>query len=159
MLKSIEPLYKEDASQLFQVFRATGHKLDIPTLNRARRSSDYRQATDLKAFETHVDPREVDRIKLERMVMKLNSRCKGSLEAVHPKGHRLVKASAIESPRESVFVSRAPEVLRISYLRRTLQDYLDLPPVWAQLLSLTEHTDFDPNTALLTTLCLRVQDH
>ena len=89
--------------------------------------------------------------------MKLNSRCKGLLEAVQPDGHRLVKASAIESPRESLFVPRAPESLHVSYLHRTLRDYLELEHVWAQLLSLTEHTDFDPNTALLTSYFLEVK--
>ena len=157
MLKSIEPLYREEASQIFQIFRATGHELDVPTLTRALWFSDYRQAIDLKAFATQLDSREVDRIKLERMVMKLNSRCKGLLEAVQPYCHRLVKVSAIESPREPVSVPRVSEALHVSYLHGSLRDYLELPHVWAQLLSLTEHTDFDPNTALLTSYVLELK--
>ena len=157
MLKSIEPLYREEASQMFQIFRATGHELDIPTLDRALWFSDYRQAIDLKTFETQVDSSEIDRIKLERMVMKLNSRCKGLLEAVQTEGHRLVEASAIGSPTESAFAPQVPKALHVSYLHRTLRDYLEEPHVWAQLLSLTDQTDFDPNTALLTSYILELK--
>ena len=77
MLKSIEPLNREEALQIFQILRATGHEPDILTLNRALCVSDYRQAIEMRAFTTQVDSRVVDRIKLEIMVMKLDSRCKG----------------------------------------------------------------------------------
>jgi hypothetical protein len=87
MLKSIDPLDREEASQIFQIFRTSGHCLDIPTLERALRSSGYHHAIDLPTKTTKCTDEEIERIQMgiEKMTVRLNSRSKGLLEVLQTK--------------------------------------------------------------------------
>jgi hypothetical protein len=82
MVKSIDPLYLEEASQIFQIFRASGHDMNIATLERAFRFSTYREALDLEVNRNLQTVEEMERMnKLCRtMAVRLNSRCMGLLE-------------------------------------------------------------------------------
>ena len=82
MLDGIEPLYREEAAQIFRIFRASGHDLNIDTLERSIRFTDFRQAIYMrieKADEVQ-ETQEVRKMASERMAARLNSRCKGLLE-------------------------------------------------------------------------------
>lgn len=81
MISCIEPLFREEASQIFQLFRASGHKLDFPTLDRALCFSDHRQVIDLAIVSPQIVENASESMDLEIVAMKLNSRCKGLLEA------------------------------------------------------------------------------
>ena len=102
MHKSIEPLYREKASQIFQIFRSTDYELDLPTLDRARRFPDYRHAIDLKTLPSPILSKEIDCINLERMLMKLKSRCKGLLEVTSHGAPEHGEASATSSPLKNL---------------------------------------------------------
>jgi hypothetical protein len=84
MLESIDPLYVKEAAQIFQIFRASGHNLDIATLERGLRYADYRHAIEIETRRGKPTDEESDRTKklLERAVKRLNSRSKGLLEVV-----------------------------------------------------------------------------
>jgi hypothetical protein len=87
MLNSIDPLDKEEAAeifQIFQVFQASGHVLDITALERCLRFKDYHLVIDMETMVRQPTDDELKRpdILLERMIKRLNSRCKGLLEAL-----------------------------------------------------------------------------
>lgn len=55
MLQSINPLYAEEGSKIFQIFRASGHDLNMFELERALRFSDYREVISLQVLDTKRD--------------------------------------------------------------------------------------------------------
>jgi hypothetical protein len=87
MINSIEDEYKEDAAQIIQIFRASGNYLDVVTLERALRFPHYQQAIDMQTGNLCETEREGNTLgigtNIERMVVRLNSRCKGLLEVKH----------------------------------------------------------------------------
>jgi hypothetical protein len=87
MINSIEDEYKEDAAQIIQIFRASGNYLDVVTLERALRFPHYQQAIDMQTEKLCETEREGNTLgigtNIERMVVRLNSRCKGLLEVKH----------------------------------------------------------------------------
>ncbi|MEJ7658326.1 MAG: hypothetical protein WKG07_01200 [Hymenobacter sp.] len=132
MLDSIELLYKEEASQIFQIFRASGHKLNFLTLDRALRFSDHRQVIDLAVSNPQSVENASQSIDLEIVAMKLNSRCKGLLEA---------------SDRDwSPNTGQVPHLPHVAFLHRAFREYLAHPHVWVKLLTMTKHSGFDPET-------------
>jgi hypothetical protein len=86
MLKRIHPLDLEEASQIFQIFRKSGHDLDLATLQRALtfKFSDYQTVIDTEPATNQdtVADRAKYKARLKRMNARLNSRCKGLLEAL-----------------------------------------------------------------------------
>jgi hypothetical protein len=82
MIQSIESKYKEEALKRFLLFRASQHNLDIPTLERALRFSDYRQAIEMTALRGGMSYQERRNLRrrCQRLAVRLNSRCKGLLE-------------------------------------------------------------------------------
>ena len=212
MLKSIDPLDREEASQIFQIFRTSGHCLDIPTLERALRSSGYHHAIDLPTKTTKCTDEEIQRIQMgiEKMTVRLNSRSKGLLEVLHtetthsrqkevvPPQTDLPLAAKVwfnswvacgpgidsvgsviprrkachEDDSEAQGNKRCcwPKVvdrkamhdsnsdfLQISYLHRTVRDYLEQEQIWDNLLGDNKQTDFDPKTALLVAYVLELK--
>ncbi|KAH9213046.1 hypothetical protein DL95DRAFT_238642, partial [Leptodontidium sp. 2 PMI_412] len=151
MLESIDLLYKEEASQIFQLFRASGHSLDVQTLERALFFSEYRWAIFMRTRVGEISGTEEEyaHMQLERAVIRLNSRSKGILEV--QKNEDLIE----NLPHPSIFTN--PTSFRISYLHRTVRDYLEKPLVWERLLRQTAHTRFDPNTALLMSYVIEVK--
>jgi hypothetical protein len=84
MIKCIEPLYIEESAQIIQIFRASGNSLDIVTLERALRFSDYRQAVEMQIEKVNEKKEngESKDVGFKRMELRLNSRCKGLLEVL-----------------------------------------------------------------------------
>ncbi|KAL1597954.1 hypothetical protein SLS60_008442 [Paraconiothyrium brasiliense] len=87
MLNRIEPVYRQESSKIFQIFRASDYSLDIDTLYRALMFSDAQQVVDM-AFTPKAQGNMASAIKDEnyldaqkrRMMARLNSRTKGLLE-------------------------------------------------------------------------------
>jgi hypothetical protein len=84
MLNSIPSLDAEETSQMIQIFPRSGHDLDLVTLERALRTMDYYTVFNMK-IPTPEDPNAElakYRARLNRMNLRLNSRCEGLLEAL-----------------------------------------------------------------------------
>jgi hypothetical protein len=84
MLSSIDLLDMEDASQMIQIFWRSGHDLDLATLERALRTTDYLAVINMEAPIAQDSDTELAkyRASLKRMNLRLNNRCKGLLEAL-----------------------------------------------------------------------------
>lgn len=87
IIGQIEPEHREEASQIFQIFRANGNHLDILTMHRAlkyARPDALQAALRLKVTSTSVIKRAENYNLLEALVKRgirrLNSRCRGLLE-------------------------------------------------------------------------------
>jgi hypothetical protein len=185
MLKSIDPLYMEEAAQIFQIFRASRHTLDLATLERALRFPDYRQAIKLQTFCAKLTDEDTARLEvfLERVAMRVNSRCKGLLElsdnqnlpasdAKFPMEYKepptvmawtqSYPGSKSNSPRHDRDLIHAPYAdvshpRYISYLHRTVRDYLEQPDIWKKLVLRTPQNGFEPKTALLMSYVIGVK--
>ncbi|KAI9045964.1 uncharacterized protein KD926_005908 [Aspergillus affinis] len=73
MLERIEPRYREEPSEMLQIFRASGHSLNVMALYRALLCPSMTTKEDL-----------IREALVERTMLKLNSRCKGLLEVHSP---------------------------------------------------------------------------
>jgi hypothetical protein len=109
MLDKIEDRYKEEASQIFQIFRTSGQSLDVPTLERALRYPTHHDVVDLPTKTTNLTNEETERIDIEikRMILRLNSRTKGLLEVPHTEttplqGKKVADCSGRSLPRTSL---------------------------------------------------------
>jgi hypothetical protein len=151
MLDSIEGIYLEQSSQIFQIFRAADYNLTIPVLNGAL------DATFEEAMVNFKWPRDIEELKLrrtkwlsrhrrgyaqyERMQSQLNSRTKGLLEVDSFKSPNKSEDSFIKDEDKVKFPS-------ITYLHRTARDYLESPKVWSALVRHTRTTQPEPKSAL-----------
>jgi hypothetical protein len=84
MMKSIDPFDVEEASQMIQIFRASGHDLDLATLERTLRGTDCQTVLKMELAAGQGADSGPAKYKetLKRMNARLNSRCKGLLEAL-----------------------------------------------------------------------------
>lgn len=150
----------EEASKIFQVFRASGHSLHISTLEAALRFSDYREAIRTRTIRggATVEMTKMIVMRWNRMMTRLNSRCKGLLETVgndyegggemdFPSG----SAPPVESQTEPLFhgkISIDEQTILIS----DTQDTSNLEPKNTDglhsLTSRAPESDPDPQTSL-----------
>jgi NACHT domain len=121
IMDSIEPIYRRNSSQLFQIVRAA-----VCPLNLLQFSFADEQNQNF-AIEAEVAPLTEDDIKSRTEIMKrrLNSRCKGLIEVVD-----------ISSSRVEYIDTRVP--FRVQYLHRTVKDFLELPEQWARITATTD---------------------
>ncbi|CZR66947.1 uncharacterized protein PAC_16847 [Phialocephala subalpina] len=86
ILDSIDPFDEEEASQMIQIFRLSGHDIDLATLERALRTMDYRTVINMEFVVAHNIDYKASKYNasLKRMNSQLNSRCMGLLEALNP---------------------------------------------------------------------------
>jgi hypothetical protein len=129
MIDSIDPLYFEQASTLFQIVRAARNPPTLLTLSLA-------DSTLEAAIHAETRPVSDDELSFlaENMKRRLTSRCGGLLEA------------AGKSCRASTSVE---------YFHRTAKDYLKRPAVWDRILSAT--TGFEPHSALCSSSLLQIK--
>jgi hypothetical protein len=83
MLERIEPEYKEESAKIFLIFRANDYNLGVRTLDRALLHSEHWDSVNMAfAHETFPSQRsdKEARLRLTRMLSRLNSRTKGLLE-------------------------------------------------------------------------------
>lgn len=132
ILDRLNPSYFEQASKLFQLVRASDTPLTILGLAFAEDGFD-------KAIAAEVEPMSPEQAKYraERMRRRLNSRCKGLLDA---------------PMQEHVFAVEA----RVEYLHRTVKDFLNRPDIWEYILSGLP-PPFDPDLSLFGATLLEIK--
>jgi hypothetical protein len=110
MLSSVDPLDREEGSQIFQLFRTSGYSLDIAKLERALRSSEYREVLDVPTMMTKLTKNEIDvgQVSLERMTLRLNSRSKGLLEVLDINTNLQNEPRSTKQPGEKIPGSDVP---------------------------------------------------
>lgn len=131
ILENLNPLYFKQASRLFQLVRAASEPLSLLSISFAEEGFD-------NAISTEIRPMPLDEIlfRAETMRRRLNSRCKGLIEA-------------------PVTGSEGSEA-KVQYLHRTVRDYLARSDVWEYIVSGTQNS-FDPDIALCGAFLLHVK--
>ncbi|CAJ2502672.1 Uu.00g100660.m01.CDS01 [Anthostomella pinea] len=159
MLGSLEPFYQVHAFQLFQIIEAYN---DIVT---ERVKSDESLPLTLLAlfFADEEDPMtgiraSVGALSLEQsndreedMRRRLNSRCRGLLEATETASEE----DAI-APRVRFLSRRAQHGSAVRYLHRTTRDYIRNPTTWARIVAATGPS-FDPYRCIANSLLMQLK--
>jgi hypothetical protein len=136
----IPSIYHEQASRLFQIFRAarehTYRKMeDVYLVTLAFADEE----DDTASLETEIGPWSGEDLSLrcDEAKCRLKSRCGGLLE---------------------VFDDQVgPLDATIQYLHRTVRDFLERPDIWSMLLKRTECSRFSPKVALLQSYILQLK--
>jgi hypothetical protein len=162
MIDHIDPLYVVQASQIFQIFDAASDlelPLSILELELAV-SADYPTAMSKssKATQEMTDSEISERC--DRMAAHLKSRCAGLLE-VHDirdrkcksiEGDEAMKLSSDEEASARIrdeVETRLRVSWKVSYLHRTVKDFLKTDNIRAKLQRSASLPNFDPNLSLL----------
>ena len=162
MLNRIEPMYHEQASQIFQIFNAARDFALQPTALELEIALSSTFAQAMGAIGNPMSEEEM-RTRSLRMRDLLKSRCEGLLE-VHEaldknwesvddsidainlvENQSLQRGNALTVSAQALMVE-----WKVSYLHRTVKDYLQSEEVRTKLQRTTTGGDlFDPNLALL----------
>jgi hypothetical protein len=144
MMDQIEPIYRQQAAQIFRIYDAmmavqgSSGQIDPLELSLAVTASP---SNDLcRTWE----PMELGEVQLrcERLNVYLKSRCAGLLE--------ITKLDHIDGGSEGY--------LKVSYLHRTVKDFLDTEDVRTTLLlDASSIPDFEPNTWVLMSYITRLR--
>lgn len=164
--KKVERNNKEEASMMFQIFRASGQRLDILTLYRALSTQSldvvFSLPLDENDSDTDSNDRRLTRMKaeMENFWLRVNSRTMGLLEAPSPTWDREDQSRSWWQPNDPLFIHDSFQFLqfqRISYIHRTAKDYLEHEDVWTKILAEVEDRCFNPYTALLMALVIEAK--
>ena len=130
ILDSQEPEYRQHASQLFQIFRASKSSVSILTLTFADEDTGM-------ILNSPVGPVDHDQLhcKVDRMRRRLNSRCKGLLEVAQ-------RNFSISS--------------EVEYLHRTVKDFMEKESTWARIKAMTPSA-FEPNFSLCKSYLIQLK--
>lgn len=139
MLHSIEPFYHDQTSRLFQIVKAA-QQCSVGRVTLLNLS--WAEEEDEQLAETiSIKPYTIDEIesRCREMDARLKSVCAGFLE----------------SP-DSTYSSIAPDS-RVSFLHRSVADWMSKQTVWDELASRTAGSGFSPNLAMLRSrvMCLK----
>ena len=139
LLKHINPFYHQQASQIFQIVRAAKNgvhdnpeDLELLTLAFAdEEDEDY-------VFKAEVKPLSDNDLafKCSEMADRLKSRCAGLLEV----------SGDLSDPLD----------LKVNYLHRTVQDFLQTPEIWDMILNDSGEA-FEPNECLVKSYILQLK--
>lgn len=143
MLRSISPNHLEDASKMFQILRTAlslpggGEQVNIPILEGAFSAvfDSVMQAPVQQRPSQADSDLEKQHARYEQFELRLRSRTKGLLE-VQPTAN--IKKDTLQDDYPPV-----------SFLHRTVKDYVEKRQIWEQLLMHTSKTDFSPLFGLL----------
>jgi hypothetical protein len=133
MLDTLEPLYFDQAFQLFQIFRATWAPISLLSMSFAEEGLEAALRAPLGPLST-----EEVAFRAETMRRRLSSRCKGFLE-VPPVRNKTHAATA-----------------KVQYFHRTVKDFLTKETVWSDMLSRTS-CSFDPHLALCASCLMELK--
>lgn len=176
MLNGIDQIYRKESSKIFQIFRASisdaegGRKLDTVALEGALNAEFI--ATMTARIQPLPMTEEQHGLRLKRhirMATQLKSRTKGLLEIcdVQDCGYQVLRSTANrKDPTRELAGQKVtstsqkgnstsgktetnPEQSPISYLHRTVKDYLEQEDIWNGILSHTANSNFDPTISLL----------
>lgn len=139
MLKHIDPFYRVQASQIFQIVRlAQKHSPESVTLLNLSWADDEEEDP---AEHAPIGPLNQEDIKFryQSADARLKSVCAGLLESNGPRNSSL----SLDS--------------RVMFLHRTVADWLSKPEGWEDLLSRTSGTGFSPNLSMLRSCILHLK--
>ena len=142
MLSSLDPFYFEHASQFFQIIRVAKEPPSLLSLSFADEELEFVQ--DCKVHSLGDEERT---LRADIMRRRLNSRCKGLLEVAREREAFISNLSLMAHEDQPTTSVLHPADLTVQYLHRTVKDYLESPPVSAQLLAATQ-SQFDPFLSL-----------
>jgi len=128
ILGRLEPVYLEQSSRIFQIFAAS--QLTKRRLTSLKFSFAEDPDVDSLLSQTHPMSETELTARVELVDIWLVTRCGGLIEAnntLTPNG-----------------LNR-----KLSYLHRTVRDFLELPQVWSRILGPTRESDFNPHVSLL----------
>ncbi|KAF7894661.1 uncharacterized protein EAF01_010111 [Botrytis porri] len=81
IIQKIEPEFRQDASKIFQIFRASGNNLDSITLHNALKFTSHHPIIAMEAA-TESESTEERLVKINKTRLRLASRCRGLIEIV-----------------------------------------------------------------------------
>ncbi|KAF5714994.1 P-loop containing protein [Fusarium mundagurra] len=152
MLDSMDHSYRQHASHIFQIHRASKASLSLLSMAFADLEDED------EAFRTTLWPLEpfdlVSRCK--HMKRKLSSRCKGLLEIESlPTFERDERGANSESTR---YTSGFDPIIncKVQYLHRTVKDFIETPGTWDWLMAMSKES-FDPCIALAKSYLLQLK--
>jgi hypothetical protein len=129
ILGRLEPVYLEQSSRIFQIFATSQFENEYFTSLKLSFAEDPNVDSLLSSRTQPIS--EIERAeRVELVDIWLVTRCGGLIEANNfrePDGHDRV----------------------LSYLHRTVRDFLELPQVWSRILDPTRESDFNPYGSLL----------
>lgn len=139
MLQNIEPFYHDQTSRLFQIVKAA-QKCSIGRVTLLNLS--WTEEEDEQLAQTiSIKPYTVDEIesRCREMDARLKSVCAGFLESADSKNSSIAPDS------------------RVSFLHRSVADWMSKQTVWDELARRTSESDFSPNLAMLRSrvMCLK----
>lgn len=137
ILGCLEPVYLKQSSRIFQIFaaaRLTGGSLTSLELLFAEETDAQRLLSS--PASTMTDHERMSRIRF--VDVWLVTRCGGLIEA--------------NKPSNSEDINR-----NLSYLHRTVRDFLELPQIWTRIMGLTRGSDFNPHVSLLQSSVLFIK--
>ncbi|KAE9381924.1 hypothetical protein N431DRAFT_539452 [Stipitochalara longipes BDJ] len=138
ILGRLEPVYLKQSSRIFQIFaasRLTDDHFTSLELSFAEEPDAYNLLSS--RIEPLSDTERASRIEL--VDIWLVTRCGGLIEA-----HNRVGADDEANPT-------------LSYLHRTVRDFLELPQVWSRILDPTRGSDFNPYIPVLQSSILFIR--
>jgi hypothetical protein len=162
MIDHIDPLYFVQASQIFQIF-GTASDLNVPLsileLELAV-SADYTTVISKSSKATQIMANSEIFERCDRMAAHLKSRCEGLLEVHDVLDNNWESIEAYETMGLSSNEDTSAQIRdkaggrlrwswKVSYLHRTVKDFLKTDPIRAKLQQSAALPNFDPNLSLL----------
>ncbi|CZR54196.1 uncharacterized protein PAC_04079 [Phialocephala subalpina] len=132
ILDRLNPSYFKQVSRLFQLVRASDESMSLLTLSFAEDGFDAAMAAEVEPL-----PMVQLTYRAESMRRRLNSRCKGLLEA--PVRKNSILADAL-----------------VQYLHRTVKDFLNRSDIWEYIVS-GGNQPFDPDPSLFGASLLHIK--
>jgi hypothetical protein len=140
MVRRMPPIYRQQASELFQLVLKsvevqTEDSITALQLSFAEESAEYAVAAPIREVTT-----KEESVRAEEVEGRIRSRCCGLLEMQEVKPQRRL-LSSMNRPT-------------VGFLHKTVVEFLRDPSVWDDMLSLTAGSHFDPTIALLRSCLL-----
>ena len=150
MLGKVVPLYREQASQIFQIVRQGMAIRDQPLKTLVLSSAEQDPISCLRAGIQDLSAEKALQ-KCKAMENRLRSRCCGLLE-VRDKSSigmkRVLPGLSLTSSHSSSERDLATINSEVQYLHRTVAEYLHRQDIWTELLQLTVGTGFNVHQCL-----------
>jgi hypothetical protein len=134
MLGRLEPVYLTQSSRIFQIFAAS-RLADTPFTSLELSFAEEPDAQSLLSSRSEPMSETERTSRIARVDIWLATRCGGLIEA---------------RPCDGLNPS-------LSYLHRTVRDFLELPQVWSRVLEATRESDFNPYLSLLQSSVLFIR--
>lgn len=156
LMKRIEPFYREKASSLFQIVRASRDLND-----RLEKLGETRMPLTLisLSFADDDDPNLAFTSDIKLLPeLKLSIRCNTTEDRLKVRCAGLLELHGmIDRSNPDARLELAKLHWKVRYLHRTVRDYLEQENVWTTIIALTRNSDFNPNVSLLKSCLLQLK--